>query len=149
MATILSLLFVYPFIKYKKKESRFLLIYIFFLVMAKQVRLWLQEYGFNTLGAHFFEYYAIAQFVMVVVALFFLNGKIRILSIITFLLFSFYNISVYLWWGHVGIAFYDYISLGVILTQVGLITYDQKMSLKVIFMMFVTTIVATGQGRFI
>lgn len=149
MATVLSLLFLYPFIRHKKKESIFLLVYIFFLIIAKQIRLLLNEHGINTLGVHFFEYYAIIQYFMAIVALFLLEGKIRIFSILGFVLFSFYNAAIYIWWGKVGVAYYDYISLAVILLQVGLITYDQKMSLKVIFMMFITTIVATGQGRYI
>jgi hypothetical protein len=149
MAYILVLLFTSPFIT--KKEFRwFLIFYAFVLLVARETRLLLIDWGwYLTEGKSFFEYYSTVQIVFMIGAGVLLTGWQRIASIAVCFVFSTYNIMIYWFWGMIPINYYDWISLGVVMAQMFILTFDERAIVKNLAMMIIAAVVSVSAARYI
>jgi len=143
MAYVLSLLFLCSFIKLDINRL-FLTYYAFMLLVSKTVRL-----GLDYTGSEFFTFHADMQIAYLFCSIMFLTGWKRIGSCAIFILFSFYNMLIAWYWGSFNLDYYDWISLGVVLTQMWIVTYDENnvlINLGIFMMCYIAESVA---GRFL
>ncbi len=125
MAYVLTILFTFFLIE-QRQHQMFLVFYASVLLAANEFWVYLVSAGLADNGKDFFEFYSLVQLLLIAASGFFLTGLYRIASIATLTLFSFYNMVINWSWGIVPITAYDDVTLGVVFTQMAIITFDEK-----------------------